>query len=259
MDLNPPILYQWPPAPGVESIYPRCVIIHRIFNILNFDFTVQNVGLPTLEKDMNEKLQKLLIQLPVLQVDGTYYKSTIEIINFFNSFQFDLKDGLQKEFFSTLRELDHPLFQWANEEFLHSLLYARWIDPINYPQFVRSVEWGVSSTREIETSLRSTREQVQKYLKRGKVGHFTREDFKVYLMKQLREIDNILKRHRFLCPGTRFPSLHDLAVFMVIQGLLAPTISQRNLIFENYPHIITWAKDIERLTGSKSEIHLCLD
>jgi len=223
-------------------------MIHRAFNLFDSPIEIKNVGLPMLEKDIDEKLKKLLVQLPLLQYGDVFYKSTEEILDFVSMRTPKEDIPFLSEFKLSLLNRD-SFYTWGNETFLQSLLYARWIDGHNYPRFVHSVDWGVEDNVDLEIALVNTRKEVLRYMKKTPVGSLTAKQFEVHLFKQLDKLNSFLEKRPYFGDSENAPIITDLAVFMVIQGLLAPQIAQREIILQKYPQIIRWAVAVDKITS----------
>ena len=120
------VLYQWPGTNYIESIYPRCVIFHRLFNLLNFEFTIKNLDLAQFDNDVyNSKINNVLKLFPILRYQNQQYTTTNEIISFLLS-HFENTETIHdvKKYGMAYNVI---VSEWANQVFLYTLLYARWI------------------------------------------------------------------------------------------------------------------------------------
>ncbi len=252
-----PILYQWPPAKGVESIFPRCVMIHRLLYQLNISFDIQNVGLPYLESEFDDALKRLLVQLPLLQRDKTYYKSTIEIITAIC--QWDELSGEQRDLAQRHYScVEDELFKWANSSFLNTLVHLRWMKEKNYQRFIRTVYWGVPDPQdnEFQKTLSDTREKVKLYLQNFPEGCLLDVDISTLLVEHLNQLESGLTGRTFFSDKDDLPDLVDFAIFMVVQGLLAPCMEERSLLISEYPKIVNWAQRVDRLSSNRPTLDL---
>lgn len=255
-----PILYQWQPAKGTESIFPRCVIIHRLFHQLNIPYEYRNVGLPSLESEFDDALKKLLVSLPVLENKGTYYKSTLEIIQAICNW--DDITSRQKQMAEThLETMEDVFFEWANSDFLNTLVYLRWKKEKNYQRFIKTVQWGnvEFSDPNFKNTLEETREKVMVYLRSFPVGFLNDRDMKVILKEHLDNLESEIENKMYLSENEKEPNLNDLAAFMVVQGLLAPCMEERELIITDYPEITRWASVIDTHTSKRPTLDLYKD
>ncbi len=242
-----PTLYQWPGATGTESIYPRCVVFHRIFNLIDMEFSVKNVGLPMMEMDETIKIRKMLKQLPILEVGSTYLKSSTEILEHLtDSFYLDSKRTKLLEKYT--QAYDYVLYEWSNQIFVLSLLYARWIRDVNYKKFINSVEWGNIEPKYLNESKSELRKYVINYLKKFEIGSLDEDKYLSLLRKQLDALEAIFTKNMFAIPELNHLTIADLGLFMVIQGLLAKTMQEREIIIKDYPATYNWAVSIDNLT-----------
>lgn len=255
-----PILYQWPPAKGTESIFPRCVMIHRLFHQLNFSYESKNVGLPSLESEYDDALKRLLVELPLLQSGDVFFKSTIGIIKAVCSWS-EVTPRQKQLAESYLEMINEIFFEWANSDFLNSLVYLRWMKESNYQRFIRTVHWGVENTEdeEFQYTLEETRDKVRAYLKGFPIGFLNERDMNIILKEQLENLQDEIENKMYLSEDETNPNLNDLAAFMVVQGLLAPCMEERLLIIEEYPEIMRWAKIIDSHTSHKPTLKVYFD
>lgn len=238
-------IYQWPPGTGTESIFPRCVVFNRICKIANQKPLIVNVGVPDVNEDFLTTLQTRLSKLPLLEFEGKKYRSSRQIIEFF------LNHEENKVIRSRLLKL-HSSFsfitqQWANEIFINTLVYARWKREVNYMNFVKNVSWGEPFPM-VEERVNRIREEVLKYLKRTTVGELKDEEYLELLRNQLWPLEQILENQEYLEPSATYPTLTDLNVFMVVQGLLSPDLDESKMIKKNYPNIYEWFMTVDAVT-----------
>lgn len=250
LDISGLYLIQWPGATGVESVYPRCVIFHRLFNLLGVDYTPFNVTLPFVDKKSSEKLQRQLVDLPVLIDKGVAYKNTDEIVrHILGKFEDDIEkqDSAKK----VLKAQNVITYQWANEVFLNTLLYARWLRPCNFKPFIKNVEWGNADPNFFRDSIADLRTKVDAYMSRFLISKLSEGEYLKLLTKQLNALELIFKEQELILPGTDRITQSDLAIFMVIQGLLSDDLGERQVLLENYPNILRWAVDVDKRTQGK--------
>ncbi len=243
-------IYQWPPAKGTESIFPRCVVFQRICNIAHHKPKVINVGLPKLGDDFDHQLNRLLAQLPQLECDGKQYKTSVQITDFF------LNAATEKSIRARLTKLHSQsgviLRQWANESFINTLVYARWQREKNYVDFIRNVQWG-ESFKAIEPRVVRVRQSILTYLKRTTLANITEGEYHEMLQNQLFTLDQMISGQRFFEPMTTFPTVTDLNIFMVIQGLLSTDLEESLFIRKEFPNICRWFEDVDNLTSKSTD------
>lgn len=240
------ILYQWPPALGTESIFPRCVVINRICNVANQSIKIVNMGLPKEDENYLRELQLRLTGMPVLIHKERRLNSTAEIVEFL------IQNEPAREAKSKLSKLTSAhsfiIQQWSNDCFLHSLVYARWFREENYQRFILNVRWPDHRAPE-SNAVTTLRQQVLAFLHRSGLGGMKEVSYMDLLKKQLWSIENILASQEFIDPLVSFPTMTDLNIFMVIQGLLSPDLEESQLIRTNFPSIIKWYESVDRLTS----------
>ena len=188
------ILFQWPGTDSIESIYPRCVVFHRLFNILNFEFTVRDLDLAQFDNEnYNSKIKDVLKLFPILKYKGQKYSTTNEIISFLLGHFENTKiiDDIKKYGMA----YNVIVSEWANQVFLYSLLYARWIREKNYRNFIQSVNWGTvpSSRQSFEDRQNLLRELVVKHIKTTPTGVLKYDDFYTTLISQLISLEKLLQ------------------------------------------------------------------
>lgn len=238
-------LYQWPPALDTESIYPRCVVFQRICNIAHQEIKVINVKLPRLGNNFSSELRSRLAGLPVLESSGKKFFTSTEIIHHL------IHNDPSRESKPKLMRLSSAYsfitLQWANESFLHSIVYARWMREENFRRFVKNVRWG-EPYEEVKEQVDLLREEILKFLKRNPIGEMPETAYLELLKKQLWSVDHILSTQDFMEPLIPYPTISDLNVFMVIQGLLSPDLEESELIKKDYTNIVRWFKEVDKLT-----------
>jgi len=130
MDEQKIILYQWPPALGTESIFPRCVVFQRICNIAHQSVNVVNMKLPRKGEHFVKELQHQLKALPVLKVGDQRLNTSQQILEYLLSYPPAIHAKVR------LTRLSSPLSyltqQWGNESFINTLVRARWLDDDNF-------------------------------------------------------------------------------------------------------------------------------
>lgn len=247
--MKTPTLYQWPPALGTESIYPRCVVFRRICNIAQQPLEIVDVSLPTAGPEFSKELSDRLIGLPVLEVNGERYTNSHQILEFL------IAGDPSREIKAKLLKMGaaHSFIiqQWANESFINSLVYARWKREANFQRFIKNVRWARPS-EQLKEEITLLRQEIIKYLKRSPIGRLSEEQFNTLLKNQLWSLEHVLSAHDFMEPMIPYPTLTDLNVFMVVQGLLSPDLDESQWIKETYPHVYRWAQAVEQMTAVKS-------
>lgn len=241
-----PILYQWPPALGTESIYPRCVVFQRIFNIARQEFKISNVKVPKPGPNFHKELQSRLIGLPVLEADGARYNTSAQIIDFI--IRHDPAREVKAKLVRLTSAHSFIMQQWGNECFINSLVYARWMKDENFGRFVKNVNWG-EPYEVVQEEVGLLRADILKYLKRTTAGNMPADQYAEMLRNQLWSLNHILSAHDFLEPMVPYPTLTDLNVFMVVQGLLSPDLEESQWIKDHYEHVVRWAKTVDEITA----------
>ncbi|MEE3079420.1 MAG: hypothetical protein VX341_08810 [Bdellovibrionota bacterium] len=237
-------LYQWPEAKGVDSIYPRCVIFHRLFNLLGIKYSTYNVSLPFVSKDSSERLTQQLIDLPILKDDGILYKNSEDIISHIMNKVSDDPSKLKKAT-RLLRAKNYIYYQWANEVFLNTLLYSRWLRDCNFRNFMRHVNWGSASRTYFADSVNELKGKVESYMSRFAISKLSDSEYLELLHTQLKCLEDIFSVQKYILNDEAEISRSDLAIFMVIQGLLSRDLEESEIIIKTYPNIIRWAGDID--------------
>ncbi len=239
------ILYQWPPGLGVDSIFPRCVVFQRICNVAQRELKIVNMKLPLLGDAFEKELRERLAGVPVLLLGDKRFNTSHEIL------QALLDSTSSKSIKGKLTRLASPLSfvtqQWANECFINSLVYARWLDDENFGRFQHGVKWGEDPDT-IPERLALLRQEILRYLKRTPTGNMNAEQFATQLKGQFWALENMLSSQPFLEPMVQFPSMTDFYVFMTVQGLLTPDISQSTWIRENCPAVLAWFQKVDELS-----------
>ena len=238
-------LYQWPPALGTESIYPRCVVFQRICNIAHQPVKVVNVKLPRAGENFTRELMERLIGLPILKVGEERYSTSHQIVNFL------LHNPPAKETKSKLTRLasaySYITQQWANESFINTLVHARWKQEENFQRFVRNVQWG-DELANMHDEVASLRQEILKYLRRTPIGSFDDAEFEAMFKGQFWALEHILGSQTFFEPMVKHPTLTDLYVFMSVQGLLSPDLAQSEWIQAECPNVMRWFHEVDQLT-----------
>ncbi len=237
-------LYQWPEAKGVDSIYPRCVIFHRMFNLLNIEYTPFNVTLPFTDQKPAEKLGQQLLDIPILRDDGVLYKTSEEIISHILNRIGDDPEKI-KNATRLVRAKNYIYYQWANETFLNTLLYSRWLREENFRNFIRNVNWGNASKSYFSQSIIELKKKVEDYMSKFPIAKLNQREYLHLLHSQLKCLEEIFTNQQYILTGSISISRSDLAIFMVIQGLLSKDLEESEMIAETYPNILRWARDID--------------
>lgn len=246
MEENKTILYQWPPALGTESIFPRCVVFQRICNIAHQEVKVVNMKLPRMGENFAKELQERLLGLPVMKVGDVRYDTSQQIL------QYLLHHPPAKLTKAKLTRLSSPLSyitqQWGNESFINTLVYARWIEEENFQRFIRGVKWGEELSN-LEQEITILRQEITRYLKRTPNGSINSEQFESLLKSQFWALEYILSSQKFIEPLVQYPTMTDLYIFMTVQGLISPDISHASWIRQECPNVIRWFTEVDELTG----------
>lgn len=242
------VLYQWPPAQGTESIYPRCVVFQRICNIAHQEIKVVNVKLPKADEKFSAKLKSRLIGLPILEANGKKLLNSTDIIN--HLIHSDPSRESKAKLLKLASAHSFITLQWANESFIHSLVYARWMREENFRRFVQNVKWGEPYS-DVEIQVDQLRQEILRYLKHNPIGEMNETSYLGQLQRQLWSLNHILAAQDFLEPLIPYPSLSDLNVFMVVQGLLSPDLEESKIIQNDYPHILKWFYQVDELTKKR--------
>ena len=104
----------------------------------------------------------------------------------------------------------------------------------------------------LDKNLLELRIGVVNYIKKSDVGNMSEEEYTIYLFKQLDSLENIFRNQKYAIPGVEYITRADLAIFMVIQGLMAPTMIESKIISESYPKIAKWFHSIDSETKTKA-------
>lgn len=245
MEENKTTLYQWPPALGTESIFPRCVVFQRICNIAHQEVKVVNMKLPRQGANFAKELQERLVGLPVLKVGDQRFDTSQQIL------QYLLYHPPAKVTKAKLTRLASPLSyltqQWGNECFINTLVHARWGDEDNYQRFIQGVKWG-EELSSIQSEVTLLRQEILRYLKRTPTGGQTKEQFEDQLKSQFFALEYVLSNQTFVEPMVQHPTMTDLYIFMTVQGLLAPDISYLEWIRQECPNVVRWFIEVDGLT-----------
>jgi hypothetical protein len=245
MSTETAVLYQWPPGLGVDSIFPRCVVFKRICNVAQHELKIVNMKLPLLGASFEKELRERLAGIPVLLVGEKRYNTSQEILEAL------LESSPSKSIKSKLTRLASPLSyvtqQWANECFINTLVYARWLSDENFARFQAGVNWG-DDPATVPERLAILRQEILRYLKRTPTGGLNAEQFEAQLIKQFWALENMLSTQTFLEPMAQFPTMTDFYVFMTVQGLLSPDISHASWIRDNCPSVMRWYLAVDELT-----------
>lgn len=236
-------LFQWPAGRGVESIFPRSVVFKRICNLAQIDAKIFSVTVPEPGEDFLPKLRQRLSHIPLMECNGIRFTNSREIIDFLLSITTgDANDNLRR------LDWSHSFVtqEWANLVFINSLVYARWAREENFRRFISGVQWG--QVQGLEQSLNLLRSEVLKYLDRTLFRFDNDGVFHEHLREQLVSLDVMLIGQEFFEPLSKAPSLTDLYVFMVMQGLLSPDLEESQWIRPNYANLMRWYDRVDELT-----------
>jgi hypothetical protein len=239
-------IYQWPPAKGTESIFPRCVIFQRICNIAGPPVAIANMRLPEAGENFVDELQTHLRGLPILEVNGERLRTSAQILNFL------IENGGSQEIKAKLSKMSSVYSritqQWANESFINSLIWVRWKDEENFQKFYPTVSWG-EDLAAVEPRIVLLRAEILKFLKRSPIGGLSDEQFSDLFKSQLWSLENILQAQEYFEPFINHPTLTDLYVFMNIQGLLCTDFPQSDWMRKNCPSLMKWYHLVDERTS----------
>ncbi len=240
-------LYQWPSGTGTESIFPRCVVFQRICNLAGISAQIHSVTIPEPGPEFEQKLRQRLINIPVLEVGGVRFTDSREIIDFLLTIA-DL-EGLDN-----LRQLDVGnsliTLEWANLVFINSLVYARWAREENFRRFSSHVNWG--KVPGLNESLPKLRDLIVNYLNRTLFSFPSEEEFEKHLAAQMLSLELKLMGQKFFEPLAEAPTLTDLYIFMVIQGLYSEDLEESKWVKRNYPNVAEWFTRVDRATQRRT-------
>lgn len=232
-------LYQWPKADGIESIYPRCVVIHKLYGLADRKLTTIDVAFPSKQEGFEKELKARLKNLPQVHTQEKIYSSTNQIINYL------LKNSKGKQGIRYLEKMNSahniPLSQWANEVFINSLVYSRWKIENNYQSFIRSVDWG-SPFEKIEDKVGELRAGVLTYLSRFAINEFSQAEFHDYLKIQFWSLERIIDDNKYF--DQMFLTVTDLYVYMVIQGYMSDHLIESSSLKNDYPELNRWYNNL---------------
>ncbi len=239
------ILYQWPKSIDAESIYPRCVVIHKLYLLADRDLRTVDVSFPSKQQNFDKELKARLKNLPQVHTQEKVYDSTSQIVNYL------LKNCTTKKCIKYLEKLNSaynvPLSQWANEVFLNSLIYSRWKIEDNYQVFIRSVDWG-KPFEEVQESANELRSGALTYLSRFPINEFREVEFQEYLKVQFWSLERIIADNKYF--DQMFLTVTDLYVYMVIQGFMSDTLKESIKLKKDYPELNRWYEDLTKELAS---------
>lgn len=86
------------------------------------------------------------------------------------------------------------------------------------------------------------------YLRRFPVAEQNESEFHLILMANLKTLEEKLEGKKFISDKDH-PDLCDFTAFMVVQGLLAPEIEERDIVLVNYPNLKRWALHLDTITS----------
>ena len=235
--------YQWPPCRNCESVFPRAVLIHRICNLASLDVKIVNVALPKPGDDFKPQLEKLLLSLPYLEMDGEKFRSSRQIWDHLLA-KIQNQD-VRNRLIRTDSIYSFITQQWCNESFINSLVYARWKREENFQRFITGVDFGPHTTPEAIDTLRKF---ILKYLSRSPIGDFTDEAYKKMIIHQFSALATVVEDQQYFESFAKHPTFTDLNVFMVVQGFLSPDLEESRWIEETYPALMRWYRNMEVFT-----------
>lgn len=239
------VLYQWPKADDIESIYPRCVVIHKLYQLAGRELKTIDVAFPSKQEGFDKELKARLKNLPQVHTQEKIYSSTTQIVNYL------LKNCTTKKCIGYLEKMNSaynlPLTQWANEVFINSLVYSRWKIEDNYQLFIRSVDWGAPFD-EVKTKTDELRQGVLLYLSRFAINEYTQVEFNDYLKKQLWSLERIIAKNRYF--DQMFLSITDLYIYMVIQGYMSDHLKESFALKRDFPELNRWYTDLSKELSS---------
>lgn len=232
--------YQWPPCHNCESLLPRAVLIHRICNMAYVKLDVMNVPLPADGEDFEKQLKNRMLALPNLEMDGQKFKSSRQIWD--HLIETHAEPRIRQRLMRADSVYTYMIQQWCNESFINSLIYARWKKEENYQRFIAGVNLGPHASAD---GISSLRQHTLSYLKRTPIGDVDSEGFTKILRLQLGSLAKLIEGREYFEEFGKYPSLTDLSVFMIIQGLLSPDLEEYALIAEQYPELVDWYKKVD--------------
>ncbi len=244
-DAEADILYQWPKCSDAESIYPRCVVIHKLYLLADRELRTVDVAFPSKQQDFDKELKPRLKNLPQVHTQEKIYSSTTQIVNYL------LKNCTTTKCIRYLEKMNSaynvPLSQWANEVFLNSLIYSRWKIEDNYQSFIRTVDWG-KPFEEVKDSTNELRSGVLTYLSRFAVNEFCEVEFQEYLKLQLWSLERIISDNKYF--DQMFLTVTDLYIYMVIQGFMSDSLKESLKLKEDFPELNRWYNDLTKELNS---------
>ena len=231
--------YQWPPCRNCESVIPRAVLIHRICNLANLNVKVVDVPLPKPGEDFKPQVEKLLLALPYLEMDGQKYRSSRQI---WDHLMLTISDqNVKNRLIRTDSIYSFITQQWCNESFHNSLVFARWKKEENFKRFITGVNFGLNTTEE---SIDTLRKLVLKYLSRSPIGDYNEEAFRKMIIHQFSSLATVIEEQQYFETFAKHPTFTDLNVFMVIQGFLSPDLEESVWIENTYPALMRWYRNM---------------
>lgn len=244
--------YQWPGCTNSESLLPRAVLIRRICNIAYIDLQIIDVPLPPPGDDFQKILANRLMALPYLEMNGEKFKTSREIWD--HLVQTVAEPRIKQRLMKSDSILTYMIQQWCNECFINSLIYARWKKEDNFKRFISSVDLGPHATPE---AINALRKGSLNYLKRIPNGDLDENGFRKLLKLQLASLANLIEDKTYFEDFAKHPTLTDLNVFMVIQGLMSPDLEESQIIEQDFPALVRWYKDVNTTTQKErlTEFH----
>lgn len=240
-------LIQWPKSAGVDSAYSRCVMLQRLLALKRVRYDLKDVAFVETGETAAQTLERLLMNLPMLQVDGTLVRGAREIERFI------LEEYPKPEVHpadAALRALDGIFRDWADEVLAEYLIYARWKIEGNYRRMVKAFLADPSlAIPGAEEGLDLIRATLLTSLSSREIGEANEVTFHRSLRVQLRRMDDWLEEREYLLGGKHL-TLCDLSVFSIVQGLMASELSESEFVRRDFPHLKRWAHRIDRETQS---------
>ena len=236
--------YQWQASRDCESIIPRAVLIRRIMNLMDADIDIVEVPIPNQSEEFHKVLVNRLAALPRLEIDDKKFRSSRQIWDYLLS---KIKsEGLKSRLMLSDPATGVIIRQWCNDSFINTLIYARWKRDENFARFAE----GIQSKKKVEPkSLDALRQRVLAYLDRTSMGDVEESKFREILREQLGALVTQLGDKDYFQANAKAPTLTDLYVFMIVQGLMSPDLAEEcEVLQRKFPTLVRWYKDMDTLT-----------
>jgi glutathione S-transferase len=229
-------LIQFPGGGRLESASPYCVKVQRLLRFKRLPFSVTNVNLPP--KSRVNPARKL----PVLVYDGEAIPDSSRIAREIE--QRHPEPSLVPER-PEERALAWLLEDWADESLYWMLLYLRWMVPENAVRMKRlfatsmGIPLGWFGPAIVQRTIRRS-------LVAQGMGRLSPEAFFDEFTQALGSLDRRVAATEFLA-GAR-PSLADVAVFAMLQGVREGPLDFGPGLFDGHAHLLRWYQRVDGLT-----------